>query len=305
MKWAYSFSAGLHTFGPALLVGLFLAIAFILSFFFDIDWMAWLKPKPTEKDIEFVITQNTNANRPDEATLRGAFNQEAGGETDPTEKIQPLEDPVQQAAQASQTPIPAQTARQQSRQTAQQATQRPQQRQKKPPTPKRKPAPLPSVLAMKDDILDSSTSSYRPSTPTQSRSASRSSSSSAGRTGANRKASANSRFNPQSGKSQRPGAAVKQADFGAYMADVKRRIKRNWNPPKKGNSKKVEIAFYLNRSGRLTTWRVKRSSGDPGTDRSAIDAIKLSAPFRPLPPEYPEKTLLIEFTFDYNVIARM
>ena len=97
--------------------------------------------------------------------------------------------------------------------------------------------------------------------------------------------------------------AIKEPDFGPYMKELQRRIKMNWDPPKGNESKRVVLLFSIARDGRLLNVKVHRSSGLPTADKAAIDAVKLTAPFRPLPPEYKRSSVDIQFTFDYNVFG--
>ncbi len=97
--------------------------------------------------------------------------------------------------------------------------------------------------------------------------------------------------------------AIKEPDFGPYMKELQRRIKMNWDPPKGNESKRVILLFSIARDGRLLNVKVHRSSGLEAADRAAIDAVKLTAPFRPLPPEFKGNSVDIQFTFDYNVFG--
>ncbi len=97
--------------------------------------------------------------------------------------------------------------------------------------------------------------------------------------------------------------AIKEPDFGPYMKELQRRIKMNWDPPKGNESKRVILLFSITRDGRLKSVKVHRSSGSEAADRAAIDAVKLTAPFRPLPPEFKGDSVDIQFTFDYNVFG--
>ena len=87
------------------------------------------------------------------------------------------------------------------------------------------------------------------------------------------------------------------------MKELQRRIKMNWDPPKGNESKRVVLLFSIARDGRLLNVKVHRSSGLPAADNAAIDAVKLTAPFRPLPPEFKGNSVDIQFTFDYNVFG--
>lgn len=102
----------------------------------------------------------------------------------------------------------------------------------------------------------------------------------------------------------RPGIdAIKEPDFGPYMRDLQRRIKMNWNPPKGNESKRVVLLFKIAKDGRLLSCSVFKSSGLPSADQAALDAVKLTAPFKPLPAEYKNQSIDIQFTFDYNVFG--
>ena len=102
----------------------------------------------------------------------------------------------------------------------------------------------------------------------------------------------------------RPGIdAIKEPDFGPYMRDLQQRIKRNWEPPKGEESRRVVLLFSIARDGRLMNVKVSKSSGLTTADNAAVNAVRLTAPFRPLPAEYKENSVDIEFTFDYNVFA--
>ena len=97
--------------------------------------------------------------------------------------------------------------------------------------------------------------------------------------------------------------AIKSPDWGPYMRELERRIKRNWNPPKGDASKRVVVLFKIGRDGRLLSIRVGKSSGSVANDEAAKAAIELTAPFKPLPPEFKGSSIDIEFTFDYNVLG--
>ncbi len=97
--------------------------------------------------------------------------------------------------------------------------------------------------------------------------------------------------------------AIKEPDFGPYMKELQRRIKMNWEPPKDNESKQVVLLFSIARDGRLLNVKVQKSSGLQTADEAAINAVKLTAPFRPLPPEFKGEKVDIQFTFDYNVLG--
>ncbi len=97
--------------------------------------------------------------------------------------------------------------------------------------------------------------------------------------------------------------AIREPDFGPYMRDLQRRIKMNWDPPKGNESKRVVLLFKIAKDGRLLSCSVYKSSGLPNADNAALNAVKLTAPFRPLPVDFKGSSIDIQFTFDYNVFG--
>lgn len=96
---------------------------------------------------------------------------------------------------------------------------------------------------------------------------------------------------------------IREPDFGPYMRELQRRIKMNWDPPKGNESKRVVLLFKIAKDGRLLSCSVYKSSGLKSADDAALNAVKLTAPFRPLPAEYKGASIDIQFTFDYNVFG--
>ncbi len=124
-------------------------------------------------------------------------------------------------------------------------------------------------------------------------------------TGGNSSRQGNNVGNPGPGNPNgTPGIdAIKEPDFGPYMKELQRRIKMNWDPPKGNESKRVILLFKISKDGRLLSVNVQKSSGLAEADKAAINAVKLTAPFKPLPPEYRSDSVDIQFTFDYNVLG--
>ena len=99
-------------------------------------------------------------------------------------------------------------------------------------------------------------------------------------------------------------AAKKDLDFGPYMNELQRRIKRAWRPPRGNESKRVIVTFKINKLGELSELALKVGSGAEVADQAALVAVQAAAPFNRLPEGAPEK-VDIEFTFDYNVFGTM
>lgn len=106
--------------------------------------------------------------------------------------------------------------------------------------------------------------------------------------------------NPDDGAGKESIGASKSVDFGPYMAELQRRIKRAWFPPRDARSKRVKVIFKVHRNGEMTNLRLANSSGLTAADEAALKAIETAAPFHTLPTGAPAD-VDIEFTFDYNV----
>lgn len=95
--------------------------------------------------------------------------------------------------------------------------------------------------------------------------------------------------------------AEAEPDFGPYIAELQRRIRRNWAPPVEDRSKRVVVLFTIARDGRLIGRRVQTSSGSAQADQAAMAAVSLSAPFRALPPNFKGQNIDVQFIFDYEI----
>lgn len=92
----------------------------------------------------------------------------------------------------------------------------------------------------------------------------------------------------------------KDVDFGPYIADLQRKIKRCWFPPAGNETKKVVVYFVIDQSGHLRSLSVTKSSGVRIADEAALKAVRNASPFQRLPEGAPP-TVDVEFKFDYNV----
>ncbi len=97
-----------------------------------------------------------------------------------------------------------------------------------------------------------------------------------------------------------PEPAKGDIDYGPYMADLQRRIKRAWFPPRANECQQVVVTFKVHRDGTVSNIALTGASGDQMEDQSALKAIENAAPFKPLPQGSPDM-VDIQFTFDYNV----
>jgi TonB family protein len=84
------------------------------------------------------------------------------------------------------------------------------------------------------------------------------------------------------------------------MAELQRRIKSKWFPPKDAHTKRVVVSFKIHTGGELSHLKIDKSSGLSNADKAALAAVEHAAPFRQLPDGADEK-VDTQFTFDYNV----
>lgn len=95
----------------------------------------------------------------------------------------------------------------------------------------------------------------------------------------------------------------KEVDFGPYMADMQRRIRKVWRAPKTKNSTHAVVIYKIHTNGSVSHLRLSKSSGVLNADKAALKAIKEVVPLRPLPVGAPPN-IDIQFSFDYNVFNR-
>ncbi len=87
--------------------------------------------------------------------------------------------------------------------------------------------------------------------------------------------------------------------FALYMADIERRIKRAWFPPKGFEDRRITITFKVSKNGDVSEIQITRASEIELADQAALNAIKNAAPFRQLPPDVSESQQF-EMTFAFN-----
>ncbi|HEY9786582.1 MAG TPA: TonB family protein [Candidatus Obscuribacterales bacterium] len=94
----------------------------------------------------------------------------------------------------------------------------------------------------------------------------------------------------------------RSVDFGRYLAELQKRIKRAWFPPRNPTSQRSVAHFTITKSGELRQLKLIRSSGSAAMDQAALKSVENAAPFPPLPQGSPDE-VEVEFTFDYNVFG--
>ncbi len=317
-------------------------LAFLILAFFGINFALFERPKPKMNDIEFVLVDKEDTPLNKNTPYRSDRNSRTGGINDPTKKVsmpsaapsKPQQTQAPSAPAKKSTPAqpqksvqpvqkPAPSAQPAQPKVTQQAKPQPPTARpslKPPMTPKTAPkpssafkVPVPSGGTKSGSystgpISSSGTSakggggSYAPA-PSLAPTGGGSSSGTRLAKGGGGGAGSGNIGNPGGGGG-RPGIdAIREPDFGPYMRDLQRRIKMNWDPPKGNESKRVVLLFKIAKDGRLLSCSVFKSSGLPSADKAAINAVQLTAPFRPLPVEYKGASIDIQFTFDYNVFG--
>jgi TonB family protein len=91
-----------------------------------------------------------------------------------------------------------------------------------------------------------------------------------------------------------------EIDFGAYLAEMQKRIKRAWYPPKGNESKRIMVSFRISRNGTVSDINLVKSSGLTIADDAAIAAIETVSPLPQLPAGSPD-SIQVKFSFDYNI----
>lgn len=93
-------------------------------------------------------------------------------------------------------------------------------------------------------------------------------------------------------------------DWGAYAAEMIRRIKRNWEVPSIahfGLKGRVTIRFFIMKDGHVEGETILSGSGHPPFDNAAFQAIARSSSFRPLPADLGHDREGVTVTFFYNL----
>jgi len=98
--------------------------------------------------------------------------------------------------------------------------------------------------------------------------------------------------------------------YSDYLDHVRRKIKANWGYPcvKNVSTRECEyktatliVEFGIAKDGHVPFVNVIRSSGWPIYDDYAVNAIKFSSPFRPIPDALSKKGIPIMASFNYIV----
>jgi len=95
-------------------------------------------------------------------------------------------------------------------------------------------------------------------------------------------------------------------EYGPYLLDLKRRIEKNIFPPpiytRMGIGGSNVIRFRILPNGELVGPDLIDSQGEKSLIGTSENAIKYSAPFKPLPDDFPENYLEVTARFEYMIL---
>jgi TonB family protein len=81
--------------------------------------------------------------------------------------------------------------------------------------------------------------------------------------------------------------------FPPYLAIIRVKIGRNWNPPPGAKGIRAKVQFTILRSGRVVEPDIVESSGNFYFDQAALRAIQSSSPFPQLPEEFFQEQVML------------
>lgn len=97
-------------------------------------------------------------------------------------------------------------------------------------------------------------------------------------------------------------------NFAPYLLELKQRIARNIYPPpaftRLGFGGENVLQFRITLDGRLEGPQVLGYSGEKALIETSKKAIQVSAPFRPLPEDFPEEYLQVTARFQYFILGK-
>jgi TonB family protein len=95
-------------------------------------------------------------------------------------------------------------------------------------------------------------------------------------------------------------------DFGPYLSRIIHIVRENWiavipESARLGEKGRSGIVFTILKDGSVPQLRLVASSGSDPLDRAAVNGIRASVPFPPLPAEFTGNKLDLQFIFLYNI----
>lgn len=101
------------------------------------------------------------------------------------------------------------------------------------------------------------------------------------------------------------GRRTPDADMDNYLANMERRVKRSWFPPKNcpGELRPPTVWVSIEPHGNISELRLSLPSVSERANQAAVAAITNSAPFGMLPKDWREG-VDVEFNFDHSLFTR-
>ncbi len=90
-------------------------------------------------------------------------------------------------------------------------------------------------------------------------------------------------------------------EYPDYLLNIRNKIEQNWRPPTMRAAISTRVFFRLSRDGTISRSFVEIKTGNMSFDMSAMNAVITSAPFDPLPDDYPGQDLGIHMDFIYEM----
>jgi TonB family protein len=96
---------------------------------------------------------------------------------------------------------------------------------------------------------------------------------------------------------------VMRYDLSPWADEVMNKIQKNWSIAQTGyetSKGEVGISVLITKNGELLAAEIESASKIDVLDQAALDALRLSAPFPPLPADFPNSSLELYFVFQYG-----
>ena len=93
--------------------------------------------------------------------------------------------------------------------------------------------------------------------------------------------------------------ALKGFDPNPYLSHIKQKLRPNWNPDRT-QIRSTLLNVEILRNGQIAKLEIARSSGSEAFDLENLATFRKSAPFDPLPPEFPLESF--KFKFEFHII---
>jgi TonB family protein len=109
---------------------------------------------------------------------------------------------------------------------------------------------------------------------------------------------------PGGGRHVRIPFSIQNKEVTLWTQNILARIERNWIIPtmaKVGQTGQVQITLTVDHSGNSLSLSVGKSSSQELLDQAALNAMKASLPFPPLPEDISPPSFVFYFIFTYNV----